>query len=56
MQVALINDFDVPWIEYRTRLYPKYRRKLKLKMDMQGSKDEGGDDDERDKEEEQEIE
>jgi len=28
MRVELINDFDVPWIEYKSKPYPKYRKKL----------------------------
>ena len=38
MTVELINDFDVPWIEFRGKSYPKYRKTLKLRAEG-GSRD-----------------
>jgi hypothetical protein len=28
MKVQLINDFDVPWIESKSKPYPKYKKTL----------------------------
>jgi hypothetical protein len=32
MKVELINDFELPWIEFRGKVYPKYRKTLKLRL------------------------